>query len=70
MHIVCRQPGSLLLQDIGIMGNDFHIDKVTECIEEVSTGKTFDTEILPVTREDLKAVVKKNGWNFPWKTYL
>jgi hypothetical protein len=52
------------------MGNDFHIDKVTECIEEVSTGKIFDTDILRVTREDLKAVLKKNGWNFPWKSYV
>jgi hypothetical protein len=48
----------------------FYIDKITECIEEVATGQTFETEMLPVTKEDLKNVLKKNGWNFPWKSYL
>ncbi len=49
---------------------DFYIDKITECIEEVATGKVFDTEMIPVTNNDLKQVLKKNGWNFPWKSYL
>lgn len=51
-------------------GKQFYIDKITECIEEVATGKLFDTEMLPVTKEDLKSVLKKTGWDFPWKTYL
>ena len=48
----------------------FDIDKITECIEEVATGEIFETEVLQVTKEDLKDVLKKNGWNFPWKSYL
>ena len=25
----------------------FYIDKITECIEEVATGQTFETPVLP-----------------------
>jgi len=46
---------------------DFEIDKITESIENAETGEAFDTLVLPVTKDDLKDVTKKNGWLFDWK---
>jgi hypothetical protein len=46
---------------------DFEIDKITESIENADTGETLDTLVLPVTKADLKAITKKNGWLFDWK---
>jgi hypothetical protein len=46
---------------------DFEIDKITESIENVETGETLDTLVLPVTKADLEKVTKKNGWLFDWK---
>ena len=46
---------------------DFEIDKLTESIELVETGESFETVVLPVKKEDLKQITKNNGWNFNWK---
>jgi hypothetical protein len=43
------------------------IDKITSSIEEVASGKNFDTYVLPVTIADLKGITKKAGWLFNWK---
>ena len=43
------------------------IDKITNSIEEVASGKSFDTHIQPVTEADLKGITKKAGWLFNWK---
>ena len=43
---------------------DFEIDKITESIENAETGETLDTYVLPVTKDDLKEITKKNGWIF------
>ena len=50
----------------------FHqiIDKITRSLEEVATGKTFDTSVLQITSGDLKIVLKKTGWFFSWKREL
>lgn len=45
----------------------FLIDKITNSIDDVITGQSFETEIFPVTKEDLKKVLKKNGWKFNWR---
>lgn len=45
----------------------FYIDKLTKSIQEVSTGKTFTTEVIPVLKEELKTISKKNGWKFNWR---
>lgn len=45
----------------------FFIDKVTNSIELVSTGKSFNTEVVQLLPEDLKTILKKNGWRFNWK---
>ncbi|HWK04175.1 MAG TPA: hypothetical protein VNS58_11120 [Puia sp.] len=50
--------------------NIFHIDKITNSIEDAITGKNYDTDVQPVMSSDLKTVIKKNGWRFNWKTEL
>lgn len=49
------------------IGLDFVVDKLTNSIENVVTGDSFATEISIVTLVDLKAVTKKNKWQFDWK---
>ena len=43
------------------------IDKITNSIENVITGDSFPTEILPLSKPDLVHLTKKNGWKFNWK---
>lgn len=45
---------------------DFIIDKLTNSIENVKTGDSFPTEISLLNSEELKLIIKKNGWNFNW----
>jgi hypothetical protein len=45
---------------------DFHVDKLTNSIENVITGDSFKTDILPLSPKDLKTITKKNGWHFNW----
>ncbi|MEX2233984.1 MAG: hypothetical protein WD824_17595 [Cyclobacteriaceae bacterium] len=44
------------------------IDKITNSIEDAVSGETLDTDVLPVTKEDLKNILKKTGWQFNWKS--
>ena len=46
------------------------IDKLTHSIENTITGDSFPTDVLPVLKIDLKTILKKNGWNFNWKSEL
>lgn len=48
------------------IGLDFKIDKLTNSIENVITGDSFQTEISILQNSDLKSVTKKNGWLFNW----
>ena len=43
------------------------IDKLTNSIEDVATGKNFDTEIFELEKTDLKLLTKKKDWKFNWK---
>jgi len=43
---------------------DFEIDKLTNSIENVVTGDSFQTEVSVVSVADLKSVTKKNQWLF------
>ncbi len=45
---------------------DFEIDKLTNSVVNVFTGDSFETQITPLTKTDLKTVTKKNGWSFNW----
>lgn len=48
-------------------GLDFDVDKLTNSIENVITGDSFSTDITLINNLDLKAVTKKNNWQFDWK---
>lgn len=50
--------------------HSFVIDKITNSIEDVITGKSIVTDVLPLEPGDFKQVLKKNGWNFIWKSEL
>lgn len=45
---------------------DFIVDKLTRSVENRITGDSFLTEIIHLTRSDLKQVHKKYGWEFDW----
>ena len=49
------------------LGLDFSIDKLTNSIENIVTGDSFQTEVSLVSSSDLKMVTKKNKWLFNWK---
>ena len=44
---------------------DFVIDKLTNSIENTSTGEIFDTEIVRMTIKDI-GQIKKAEWKFEW----
>ena len=47
---------------------DIEIDKLTNSVENVITGDSFQTDISLVDIKDLKSVTTKNGWLFNWKS--
>jgi hypothetical protein len=49
---------------------DFVVDALTNSIRNTISGDSFRTEVLLLTKNDLKQITKKNGWNFNWKTEL
>ena len=49
---------------------DFFVDALTNSIERVSTGESFDTEVKSIVKNDLVHITKKNGWKFNWKLEL
>ena len=49
---------------------DFEIDELTNSIRNVITGDSFQTDIIRITKLDLKTITKKNGWLFDWKHEL
>jgi hypothetical protein len=48
-------------------GLDFEIDQLTNSIKNVVSGDSFPTDITIISRADLTAITKKNGWVFNWK---
>ena len=46
---------------------DFIIDKLTNSIENVVSGDSFQTEISILNPKDIKTISRKNGWVFDWK---
>ncbi len=47
-------------------GLDFIVDKLTNSIENVVTGDSFPTDVLLVSRQEIKTITKTNGWVFNW----
>ena len=45
---------------------DIEIDKLTNSILNTVSGDSFQTDVLPITKSDLKNITKKNGWLFSW----
>ncbi|WP_228451705.1 hypothetical protein [Chryseobacterium sp. SN22] len=55
-------------QEIGL---EFEIDKLTNSIQNIITGDSFTTEVILINSiSELKAILKKNGWQFNWKNEL
>lgn len=52
-----------------ITGLDFHIDKLTNSIENTTTGEVFDTEIVRIIAIDKKQI-RKTDWQFNWHLEL
>jgi len=48
------------------IGLDFVIDRLTNSIENIVTGDSFNTDITLISKADLKLVSKKSGWLFNW----
>ena len=46
----------------------FIIDRLTDSILNTISGDSFQTEVSTLKKSDLKNILKKNGWNFDWKT--
>ncbi len=44
---------------------DIEIDKLTNSIENVRTGDSFETEVVRMSKVDIKKL-KKNEWLFDW----
>ena len=47
---------------------DIEIDRLTNSITNTISGDSFPTEILPLTKADLKSITRKSGWKFNWKS--
>jgi len=45
---------------------DFEIDKLTNSIENTLTGDRLQTEVLPITDEDLARIKNDKTWQFDW----
>ena len=48
---------------------DFEIDKLTNSVENATTGEVFDTEIVRLSSKDSKQI-KKSEWQFDWHDEL
>jgi hypothetical protein len=47
---------------------DFEIDKLTNSIESVISGESFDTEIVKISdKSEFANITGRNGWRFDWK---
>lgn len=49
---------------------DFEVDGLTNSIRNVISGDSFATEVLRLTKVDVKQMTRKNGWAFNWKSEL
>ena len=45
---------------------DIEIDKITNSIENAISGDSFDTDVNPVSKDDIKQIKKLSGWQFNW----
>jgi len=45
----------------------FIIDRLTNSILNTVSGDSFQTEVIRLSKSDLKNITKNKGWNFNWK---
>ena len=45
----------------------FIINRLTNSILNTVSGDSFQTEVIRVSKSDLKYITKNKGWNFNWK---
>ncbi|MFZ4526146.1 MAG: hypothetical protein ACOYOE_11545 [Chlorobium sp.] len=45
----------------------FIIDRLTNSILNTVSGDSFQTEVIRLSKSDLKYITKNKGWNFNWK---
>jgi len=45
----------------------FIIDRLTNSILNTISGDSFQTEVIRLSKSDLKHITKTKGWNFNWK---
>jgi hypothetical protein len=57
----------MIKDDIFNIELDFVIDRLTDSIRNKITGDSFMTEVSRLKLNDLRTVIKKNGWLFNWK---
>lgn len=49
---------------------DFEVDRLTNSIVNTISADSFPTEVIRLTKTDVKQVTKKIGWSFNWKKEL
>ena len=58
------------MKDKEKIGLDIEIDELTNSIKNTISGDSFPTEIIRLTKTDIKSITKKGGWQFDWKYEL
>jgi hypothetical protein len=43
------------------------IDKITNSVEHARSGHSYETDVLPLSSDEVKRILKKNGWQFSWR---
>lgn len=51
-----------------IVEQNFIVDRLTNSILNTISGDSFQTDVILLTKADLKEITKKKGWNFDWKS--
>jgi hypothetical protein len=58
------------MPDQSIYHLEIIIDDLTNSIRQVDIDKSFATDVLLATKEDIKTATKVNGWHFLWSMEL
>ena len=55
------------MEDSKKIEQGFIIDRLTNSILNTISGDSFQTEVIRLSKSDLKHITKTKGWNFNWK---
>jgi len=55
------------MEDSKKIKQGFIIDRLTDSILNTVSGDSFQTEVIRLSKSDLKRITKNKGWNFNWK---